>query len=751
MKHLSMILLLAGTATSFAQTGDEPAQVESREIPEITIFGRQADATKIPGGATEISLDEILQFNQSDIQRMIRQVPGVSVQIEDGYGLRPNLSIRGTASERSARITLLEDGVLIAPAPYAAPAAYYFPTAGRLSTIEVLKGPAAITEGPYTIGGAINLVSTSIPTERSGVVNLQAGEDATWRLHANYGNDDGRFGWLVETHQWQSDGFQTLDTGEDTGLEKEDYMVKMRYSTDASAALYQQLDLKLHHATENSNQSYLGLTDFDFSNSPLRRYGLSTLDNIDTEHDQVILRYLVRNDRVEVTASAYYNEFERDWFKTEALDITGSPDAQTFNGISWFQVVQAVNTDTAIGPATPELLAGILNGDDTAAGAIQVRSNAREYYSTGIDVDIKWSAEFGSTRHEFSAGIRRHSDHSERLQRNSTYTQLGSELVLDDLGLLGNAGNQEQDADVWVVWLRDVIDFGRLQLSPGLRYEMIEQERTRWETRPGLTDDPSSRDPSNIRDKRSNDTNVLIPGLGFVYEINDSWSAYGGIHKGFSAPSNAPGVDEEESINFELGARLGTSNTTADVGLFLTDYDNLVGTCTASSGVDCEVGDAFNGNAATVAGLELSVSHVFGSVGSLQFPISLAYTYIDAEFDSDIADTDFFGDVSKGDPLPYIPENQALITGGVEGERWGAYLSVNFVDETCVRASCGPFEATDSSTLLDTSFFFAVNDRVTLTATLENLTDEADIVGRTPYGARPNKSRTATLGIRLAL
>jgi len=751
LKHLSMILLLAGTATSFAQTGDEPAQVESREIPEITIFGRQADATKIPGGATEISLDEILQFNQSDIQRMIRQVPGVSVQIEDGYGLRPNLSIRGTASERSARITLLEDGVLIAPAPYAAPAAYYFPTAGRLSTIEVLKGPAAITEGPYTIGGAINLVSTSIPTERSGVVNLQAGEDATWRLHANYGNDDGRFGWLVETHQWQSDGFQTLDTGEDTGLEKEDYMVKMRYSTDASAALYQQLDLKLHHATENSNQSYLGLTDFDFSNSPLRRYGLSTLDNIDTEHDQVILRYLVRNDRVEVTASAYYNEFERDWFKTEALDITGSPDAQTFNGISWFQVVQAVNTDTAIGPATPELLAGILNGDDTAAGAIQVRSNAREYYSTGIDVDIKWSAEFGSTRHEFSAGIRRHSDHSERLQRNSTYTQLGSELVLDDLGLLGNAGNQEQDADVWVVWLRDVIDFGRLQLSPGLRYEMIEQERTRWETRPGLTDDPSSRDPSNIRDKRSNDTNVLIPGLGFVYEINDSWSAYGGIHKGFSAPSNAPGVDEEESINFELGARLGTSNTTADVGLFLTDYDNLVGTCTASSGVDCEVGDAFNGNAATVAGLELSVSHVFGSVGSLQFPISLAYTYIDAEFDSDIADTDFFGDVSKGDPLPYIPENQALITGGVEGERWGAYLSVNFVDETCVRASCGPFEATDSSTLLDTSFFFAVNDRVTLTATLENLTDEADIVGRTPYGARPNKSRTATLGIRLAL
>ena len=129
---------------------------------------------------------------------MIRQVPGVTVQLEDGYGLRPNLSIRGTASERSARITLLEDGILIAPAPYSAPSAYYFPTAGRLSGIEVLKGPAAITEGPYTVGGAINLLSTPIPEQRAGLVNVQLGEDATWREHANHGDGNGKFGWLAE-------------------------------------------------------------------------------------------------------------------------------------------------------------------------------------------------------------------------------------------------------------------------------------------------------------------------------------------------------------------------------------------------------------------------------------------------------------------------------------------------------------------------------------------------------------------------
>ncbi|MEM7500836.1 MAG: TonB-dependent receptor, partial [Pseudomonadota bacterium] len=565
------------------------------------------------------------------------------------------------------------------------------------------------------------------------------------------GDDSGPFGWLVETHQWQSDGFQSLDTGGDTGLEKEDYMLKLRYGSDSDAPLYQQVDLKLQYATEDSDQSYLGLTDADFADQPFRRYAASDLDNIDTEHSQVILRYRVRSDALEVTASAYYNGFERDWFKTEGLDITGSPDAQTFNGVSWFQVVQAINSGNGIGPATPALLSAILNGGDTDPGAIQVRSNAREYYSAGVDVDVTWSAEFGSTSHRFSAGVRRHRDHSERLQRNSTYTQQGGQLVLDDLGLLGNAGNQEQDADVWAFWLRDEIDIGRLQLSPGLRYEIIDQDRTRWETRPGLTSDPSSRDLSNLRDRRRNETEVLIPGLGFVYELSDRWSGYGGIHKGFSAPSNAPGVDEEESLNYELGVRFNSRDTTADLGAFVTDYDNLVGSCTASSGVDCEVGDAFNGDAATVAGLELGVSHVFGKGQALRFPVSLSYTYIDAEFDSDIADTDFFGDVSAGDPLPYIPEHQALITVGLEADQWGGYLSANFVDETCVRASCGAFEATDSSTLLDASLFYSINDRATFTLTMENITDEADIVGRTPYGARPNKARTAFVGLRVTL
>ena len=725
--------------------------VESDFMEEVTIVGERNQEKQITGAAQYIGQAQLEEFAYTDIQRILRQVPGVSIQIEDGYGLRPNISIRGVATERSGRITLLEDNVLISPAPYSAPSAYYFPTVGRMHAIEVLKGPAAITQGPYTIGGAMNMLSTPIPSIASGNVVAEAGQDATYRVQASYGaTTDRGFGFLLETHQWKSDGFQNIDRSDGgTGLDIEDYTVKLAYSPEGSR---HRLELKLQYADQNSDQSYLGLTDHDFSRDAYRRYGLSALDNIDTSHEQQILRYQFDvTEKISFSAIAYNNEHERDWFKTEGIDFDGSETVATMSRTSWFNVIQAINVGSSLGGFTAQELQAVMDGAvDTAPGSIQLRSNARTYFSRGIQFKLDWLTEIGSTRHEVTMGLRLHEDEEDRLQRNSSYHQESGRLVLDDIGLTGNAGNRIQEAEALSLHVQDRIGIGKCALTPRLRDENIDQARSRYEIRDGRTTDPASRDMSNIRDTRQNDTSVLLPGIGVVYAYNENLSFIGGVHKGFTAPSNSPGVREETAVNWEVGFRHHTSDVSGEVILFLSDYDNLLGECTASSGSDCTVGDAFNGDAASVFGVEAMLSANLLETAYLSVPVTFNYTYIDSEFDTNIADTDFFGDVSKGDPIPYIPEHQLSVNLGVNGGNWSVNLSANYVDEVCVRASCNVLERTDSSLTVDLAGSYDLSTSMVVFGKVENLLDEDSIMGRHPYGARPNKDRTATIGVRFS-
>lgn len=731
------LVLACLSQPSFADDASQP-------LEEVLTIGSREAADKITGSAYFIGEDTLDKFEYSDIQRIAREIPGVSIQIEDGYGLRPNISIRGVATERSGRITLLEDNVLIAPAPYSAPSAYYFPTAGRMQSIEVVKGPAAITQGPYTIGGALNLVSTAIPETDQGKIMLELGEDATARLHATYGGQtESGFGYLLEAHQWQSDGFQSVDrSSEDTGLDVSDYMVKLAYAPKGSA---HSAELKLQKADQSSNQSYLGLTDLDFAADAYRRYGVSELDNIDTEHEQAILRYRFQfSDKLSVSTTAYNNTHARDWFKTEGVDLDGSADAQDFSRTSWANVVNAINSGSSISAGDIDFsstdLQALLDGSlDTAEGSIQLRSNSREYYSRGLQMQVDWAAEINGVTHNVELGLRYHEDEEDRLQRNSSYQQLNGSLVLNDLGELGNAGNRVQEAQATAMYLRNTIELGNWTLTPGLRYESIDQKRTRY----------TGGAERVFRDSRENQTNVLLPGFGAIYKVNDELSLVAGVHKGFTAPSNSPGVDEEEAINSEFGVRYNSDGVRAEIMGFVSDYKNLLGECTSSSGSDCEIGDAFNGDAATVKGIEAFVQKSFVVANDLNLSTSVSYTYIDGEFDTEVADTDFFGDVQAGDPIPYIPESQFQVSVGLESGVWQTNANVSYVDEVCTRASCGQFEKTDSSLTLDLAGQYNYSDSLKLFGRLENATDEQDILGRQPYGARPNKGRTASLGVEL--
>ena len=144
---------------------------------QLLVVGAPEEARRVPGSAHVITEADVERQEYTDIHRLLRQAPGLNIQEEDGYGLRPNIGIRGTGVERSQKITLLEDGVPAAPAPYSAPSAYYSPTAGRMEGFEIRKGSGAIRQGPHTNGGAINYLSTSIPSAFRVRASVAAGAE----------------------------------------------------------------------------------------------------------------------------------------------------------------------------------------------------------------------------------------------------------------------------------------------------------------------------------------------------------------------------------------------------------------------------------------------------------------------------------------------------------------------------------------------------------------------------------------------
>ena len=230
---------------------------EDVSIEVVEIIGSQEDAKEIAGSASVITEEELEVYEYTDIHKILSNVPGVNFRPEEGYGLRPNISIRGTYADRSGKVTLMEDGVLIAPAPYSASSAYYFPTAGRIAGVEVLKGPAAITQGPYTVGGAINLISTPIADETGGLINQEIGQDGTSRTHLHYSVVGTNSAVHIESHMWETDGFDSIKgSNADTGFDKDDVVLKLRLNSDPSAdGVYHEFNFKYQDSDESSHQS----------------------------------------------------------------------------------------------------------------------------------------------------------------------------------------------------------------------------------------------------------------------------------------------------------------------------------------------------------------------------------------------------------------------------------------------------------------------------------------------------------------
>lgn len=691
------------------------------DVESVTIIGSKEDARNLAGSGTVLSEEDLEKIVDTDIHKILSAVPGLYFRTEDGYGLRPNISIRGTSIDRSAKVTLMEDGVLIAPAPYTSASAYYFPTSGRINSVEVLKGPSSISAGPSTIGGAINLISTPIPEKTSGKLVQEFGENGMMRTHANYGVNSGDFGALIEIHDHSSDGFASVaNVGGDTGFNKSDLMLKARYESGNHSLAFKFLDLD-----ETSEQSYVGLSQASFNKNPHRRYGMTQYDEMKNDGDQTSLTYKGNFDNFDIVLTSWSNDYHRDWFKVDKAN--NSKIGGVGNGIN--NVISAANAGNSVAQ-------GILDG--TIATEVKLKHNNRYYTNEGYQ--LKLMTELGN--HAITVGYRDMDDSESRYQDYECFDQsangTNSALRSCSTGYTGS-NNRLRESQATSFYIEDTISLGKLALTIGHRSEEYDQVENRW------NDGVPTRTMLASGYPKSKSGDYTSTGFGATYDLNENIKLVAGFHEGMTPMF---GTDPEKADNMELGVRYLNGTSNLEVFYFQSDYSSLKAECKNSQGGDCDAGDVFNGGAVDVSGFEVSGSKIY-QVGNLDYPVGITFTSNDATFANSFDDDgEYWGVVSSGDDVPYVPSSSlAIVLGFVSDSGLTGNLRLVSNGSACSTAACGTYQNIDSHNFVDTNLRKSVNENLDVYMIVENLLDSADVVARAPKdGARAQKPRTMKIG-----
>jgi len=708
--------------STFSWAAEEPVALQ-----QVYITGGKDQIQTQPGSATLIDQMALEQFEYTDIHRVLNEVPGINIQEEDGYGLRPNIGMRGSSPERSKKIVIMEDGVLSGPAPYSASAAYYFPNVSRMSAVEVFKGPSAIQYGPSTVSGALNLVSRAIPFSPQGELDAQIGSFEYQRLNAYYGEQIGNFGYLIEGLNVSTTGFKDLDNGEDTGFERNDFILKTSY--DLNGKYRQRLALKLGYADESSDETYVGLTKSDFDDDPNRRYTASSLDKMQWEHTQFQLTHVFEPSLTsQVTTDVYYNTFSRDWFKLNEFKGAGTPS------------VGAVLKDPTSYSDYYSVLTGELSSTDS--DELMIGNNGRDYISQGIQSKFNTDLFALGYAHQLEVGVRIHKD---EVKRN--HSQQAYDMVNGDLQLAGSAleitTKNTGEATALALYVKDDIELGKTTLSLGFRSENIESKRTNH------LDNNSST---------SSTQNVLLPGVGTFSQITEEFGILAGVHKGFVAvaPGQEGDVDAEESINYELGFRLHNGHQ-VEVVAYANDYSNLKEACSFSNGGsnDC-LGTEVNGGEVLVYGVEANWKTQYELAAALSLPVNVTYTFTKTEFQNRFEDKQgVFKEaeqfVEEGDELAYVPKHRLNIKVGIQAEKWNLMLGALYQGEMRDQAGQGSIpeaDKIDSYVVLDLAANYQVKPELAVYGTVDNLMGEEYVVAAQPMGYRPGKPRAVQLGVK---
>ncbi len=667
----------------------------------------------LPGAATVMDMQTLKLINPIGTQEMLEHVPGVNGFSDDGIGnSRISIGIRGLNPRRSSRVLILEDGIPIQPALYVYPNMYYNPPSDRIERIEVIKGSGSIMYGPQTMGGVINYFTRRPRNEYGGTFKLTGGENGYGSFFTEIG------GWgneklkpEIQFLYKRGDGFR-----QNNSFEQYNGTIKLNYLQSPGKNIYAKANLNY----ENSNATYTGLTKWTFENNP--KFNPKEDDNFKVFR---LAFDLMQSEKLSSTitksTTAFTSFFDRRWWRENDIFIKASD----------------VDEDNPVAQPyySPYDLVRVGNGKDNF-GIL------RTFYVLGMEQSYKVKHQFFNRNSKMEAGWRLYwerfiDDRKTGFTADSMFATDAREGIYyrgygDSLVILGTSHHYETIA--LSSFLSESIDFGSLNVRPGLRLEVFEQERV------------DRMQGALYQDKT---LIVLLPGIAFSHSMN-GMNLFGGLHRGFTPPSSGAlkilnfgedlddsglDLDAEKSWNTELGLRGQLSFFDYEFAGFHIDIENLVA---------AGRGTAFkNLGKVTSQGFEARLLMYFSNISKLFPNLNISYAFLMTEVKNATIISNVSGSVGSevsinGKELPYSPNH--TLTAGFELKPFKnlmfrldyRYVSKVYTDfeNMEIEDDIGVTGPIPEYYILNASAAYHISERVKLFFSGKNLTDEIYIGSR---------------------
>ncbi|MFN4496849.1 TonB-dependent Fe(3+) dicitrate receptor FecA [Klebsiella grimontii] len=302
----------------------------------------------------------------------------------------------------------------------------------------------------------------------------------------------------------------------------------------------------------------------------------------------------------------------------------------------------------------------------------RITLSPREYWVRGIEPRYSQSFMIGPSAHEVGVGYRyvNESTHEMRYYTATTSGELPSSASPYDRDTRSGT-----EAHAW--YIDDRVDIGNWTITPGMRFEHI----------------ASYQDNALLGTRERVSYNAPLPALNVLYHLTDSWNLYANTEGSFGTVQysqigkavQSGNVEPEKARTWEVGTRYDDDALTAEIGLFLINFNNQYDSNQTNDTVTAR-------GKTRHSGLEAQTRYSLGELSPALDNLSLyaSYAYVNAEI-REKGDT-------YGNQVPFSPKHKGSFGVDYKPGSWTFNLNSDFQSSQFADNANTVAESADGST-----------------------------------------------------